>query len=113
MFICVFVSVCFVCQSFHQVKKGVKLGVQQAEHIQNIQQAFVQSPTCPCGEEDQKVDHVLQRCKRHNQEVAKLPTKTSPHRKLYENTDDLKKTTTSYFANTLVILVVRTPASYP
>ena len=48
---------------------------------------LVQSPTCPCGEEDQTVDHILQRCKRLDQEpVVKWLKETFLYRKIYGDT---------------------------
>ena len=55
---------------------------------------LVPSPTCPCGEEDQTAEHILQRCKRHNQErKATWPSDTSVHQKLQGNIEDLRRTT--------------------
>ena len=45
---------------------------------------IVPSPTCPCGEEDQTTEHVLQRCNRHESErIAQWPSTTPLHQKLY------------------------------
>ncbi|XP_053384430.1 uncharacterized protein LOC128546121 [Mercenaria mercenaria] len=52
------------------------------------------SQTCPCGEEDQTAEHILQRCKKHNQErAATWPIDTSIHQKLYGGIEDLRQTT--------------------
>ena len=55
---------------------------------------IVPSPTCPCGEEDQTTEHVLQRCNRHQPErIAQWPSATPLHQKVYGGLEDLKKTT--------------------
>ena len=55
---------------------------------------IVPSPTCPCGEEDQTTEHVLQRCNIHQPErIAQWPSATPLHQKLYGGLEDLKKTT--------------------
>ena len=65
---------------------------------------LVQSPKCPCGVEDQTVEHVLQRCKRHDQERAAMwPQDTTLERKLYGDVDDLRRTT-AFIADTGVIV---------
>ncbi|XP_052257940.1 uncharacterized protein LOC127862720 [Dreissena polymorpha] len=62
------------------------------------------SPTCPCGTEDQTAEHILQRCKRHDQERAtKWPQDTTLHQKLYGDVDDLRRTT-SFIEETGVIV---------
>ena len=39
---------------------------------------IVPSPTCPCGEEDQTTEHVLQRCNKHQPErIAQWPSATA------------------------------------
>ena len=51
----------------------------------------VPSTTCPCGEEDQTTEHVLQRCNRHEPErIAQWPSATPLHQKLYGGLGDLK-----------------------
>ena len=51
-------------------------------------------PTCPCGEEDQITEHVLQRCNIHQPErIAQWPSETPLHQKSYGGLEDLKKTT--------------------
>ena len=37
---------------------------QQAQRTHGQEDKIVPSPTCPCGEEDQITEHVLQRCNR-------------------------------------------------
>ena len=65
---------------------------------------IVPSPTCPCGEEDQKTEHVLQRCNRHQPErIAQWPSVTPLHQKLYGGLEDLKKTTNFITAAGLVV----------
>ena len=55
---------------------------------------IVPSPTCPCGEEDQTTEHVLERCNRHQPErIAQWPSASPLHQKLYGGLEDLKKTT--------------------
>jgi len=45
---------------------------------------IVPSPTCPCSEEDQTTEHVLQRCNRYQQErIAQWPSASLLHQKLY------------------------------
>jgi len=54
---------------------------------------LVQSPKCPCGE-DQTAEHVLLRCKRHDQERAVTwPQETTLQQKLYGDVKDLRQTT--------------------
>jgi len=54
---------------------------------------LVPSPTCPCGEEDQTAEHVLQRCIRHDQERDALwPSETPLHQKLHGDVEDLRRT---------------------
>ena len=65
---------------------------------------IVPSPTCPCGEEDQTTEHVLQRCNRHQPEqIAQWPSATPLHQKLYGGLEDLKKTTNFITAAGLVV----------
>ena len=65
---------------------------------------IVPSPTCPCGEEDQTTEHVLQICNRHQPErIAQWPSATPLHQKLYEGLEDLKKTTNFITAAGLVV----------
>jgi hypothetical protein len=55
---------------------------------------LVQSPMCPCGEEDQTTEHVLQRCKWHYKErAATWPQETILQKMLYGDVDDLRRTT--------------------
>ena len=55
---------------------------------------IVPSPTCPCGEEDQTTEYVLQICNRHQPErIAQWPSATPLRQKLYGGLEDLKKTT--------------------
>ena len=62
---------------------------------------IVPSPTCPCGEEDQITEHVLQICNRHQPErIAQWPSAIPLHQKLY---GDLKKTTNFITAAGLVV----------
>ena len=65
---------------------------------------IVPSPTFPCGEEDQTTEHVLQRCNRHEPErIARWPSATPLHQKLYGGLEDLKKTTNFITAAGLVV----------
>ena len=65
---------------------------------------IVPSPTCPCGEEDQTTEHVLQRCNRHQPErIAQWPSATPLHQKLYGGLEDLNKTTNFITAAGLVV----------
>ena len=65
---------------------------------------LVQSPICACGEEDQTAEHVLQRCRRHDQERAAMwPQGTTLHQKLYGDLDDQRRTTT-FISDTGVIV---------
>ena len=49
-------------------------------------------PTCPCGEEDQTNEHVLQRCNRHQPErIAQWLSATPLNQNLYGGLEDLKK----------------------
>lgn len=65
---------------------------------------LVQSPKCPCGEEDQTAEHVLQRCKRHDQErTATWPQETTLQQKLYGDVEDLRRTT-SFIVDTGVVV---------
>ena len=65
---------------------------------------IVPSPTCPCGEEDQTTEHVLQRCNRHQPErIAQWPSETPLHQKLYGGLEDLKKTSNFITAAGLVV----------
>ena len=57
---------------------------------------IVPSPTCPCGEEDQTTEHVLQRCNRHQPDrIAQWPSANPLHQKLDGGLEDLNKTTNS------------------
>jgi len=72
---------------------------------------LVQSPKCPCGEEDQTTEHVLQRCKRHDQErAATWPQETTLQQKLYVDVEDLRRTT-SFIVDTGVVVLLRTRVS--
>jgi ribonuclease HI len=54
---------------------------------------LVQSPLCPCGEEEQTTEHVLQRCMRYNQQRTETwPSAVPLNRKLHGDVEDLKKT---------------------
>ena len=65
---------------------------------------IVPSPTCPCGEEDQTTEHILQRCNRHQPErIAQWLSGTPLHQKLYGGLEDLKKTTNFITAAILVV----------
>ena len=65
---------------------------------------IVPSPTCPCGEEDQTTEHVLQICNRHQPErFAQWLSATPLHQKLYGGLEDLKKTTNFITAAGLVV----------
>ena len=65
---------------------------------------IVPSPTCPCGEEDQTTEHVLQICNRHQPErIAQWPSANPLHQKLYGGLEDLKKTTNFITAAGLVV----------
>ena len=65
---------------------------------------FVPSPTCPCGEENQTTEHVIQICNIHQPErIAQWPSATSLHQKLYGGLVDLKKTTNVITAAGLVL----------
>lgn len=65
---------------------------------------LVPSPICPCGEEDQTTEHILQRCKRHDQERgATWPRGATLQQKLYGDVEDLRRTTT-FIADTGVIV---------
>ena len=62
---------------------------QQAQRTLHRKLKIVPSPTCPCGEEDQTTEHVLQRCNRHQPErIAQWPLATPLHRKLYRLLDN-------------------------
>jgi hypothetical protein len=70
----------------------------------NKKYRLVQLPICPCGEEDQTAEHVLQRCKRHDQErAATWPPETTLQQKLYGNVEDLRRTT-SFIVDTGVVV---------
>jgi hypothetical protein len=70
----------------------------------NKKYRLVQSPMCPCGEEDQTAEHVLQRCKRHDPERAPTcPQKTTLQQKLYGDVEDLRQTT-SFIVDTGVVV---------
>ena len=65
---------------------------------------IVPTPTCPCGEEDQTTEHVLQRCNRHQPErIAQWSSAIPLHQKLYGGMEDLKKTTNYITAAGLVV----------
>ena len=65
---------------------------------------IVPFPTCPCGEEDQTTEHVLQICNRHQPErIAQRPPATPLHQKLYGGLENLKKTTNFITAAGLVV----------
>jgi len=65
---------------------------------------LVPSPICPCGEEDQTAEHILQRCKRYDQErEATWPQDATIQQKLYGDVDDLRRTTT-FIADTGVVV---------
>ena len=65
---------------------------------------IVPSPTCPCGEEDQTTENVLQICDRHQPErMAQWPPATPLHQKLYGGLEDLNKTTNFITAAGLVV----------
>ena len=65
---------------------------------------IVPSPTCPCGEENQTTEHVLQICNRHQPErIALWPSATPLHQKIYGGLEDLKKTTNFITAAGLVV----------
>ena len=64
----------------------------------------VPSSTCSCCEEDQTTEQVLQRCNRHQPGwIAKWPSATPLHQKLYGGLRDLKKTTNFITAARLVV----------
>ena len=71
------------------------------------------SPTCPCGQEDQITEHVLQRCPLHKATRKDVwPVSTSLTTKLYGCKQELEKTTTFISrADRLVGLVVKASAS--
>jgi len=72
---------------------------------------LVHSPKCPCEEEDQTTEHVLQRCKRHDQErAATWPQETTLQQKLYGDVEDLRRTT-YFIVDTSVVVLLRTPVS--
>ena len=53
------------------------------------------TPTCPCGQEDQTADHILQRCPLLQEERQEVwPTATPVRTKLYGRRQDLERTTT-------------------
>ena len=58
----------------------------------------VLSPTCPCGQEDQTTEHVLQRCP-----FTKLPVSTPLTTKLYGCKQELEKTTPFISREALVV----------
>lgn len=65
---------------------------------------LVPSPNCPCGEEEQTAEHILQRCKRYDQErEAKWPQGATILQKLYGDVDNLRQTTL-FIADTGVIV---------
>ena len=52
------------------------------------------SPTCPCGQEDQTADHILQRCPLLQEERQEMwPTATPLNTKLYGSRQELERTT--------------------
>ena len=52
------------------------------------------SPTCPCGQEEQTTEHVLQRCPLHKAAREDVwPVSTSLSTKLYDCKQELEKTT--------------------
>ena len=55
---------------------------------------LVPSPTCPCGQEDQTAEHVLQRCPLHSNIRREVwPSETPIETKLHGSFQDLEKTT--------------------
>ena len=49
---------------------------------------------CPCGEEDQTKEHILQNCERHDQnKYTDWPTEKTLNQKLYGDEENLRQTT--------------------
>jgi hypothetical protein len=71
----------------------------------NKKYRLVQSPVCPCaGEKDQTAEHVLQRCKRHDQERAATWTQeTTLQQRLYGYVEELRRST-SFIVDTGVVV---------
>ena len=61
------------------------------------------SPTCPCGQEDQTSEHVLQRCPLHKVLRDVCPVSTPLTTKLYGCKQELEKTT-SFISRAAVIV---------
>ena len=62
------------------------------------------SPTCPCGQEDQTTEHVIQRCPLYKATREDVwPVSTSPTTKLYGCKQELEKTT-SFFSRAALIV---------
>jgi len=65
---------------------------------------LVPSPLCPCGEEEQNTEHILQRCKRHDQErKATWPSEIPLSRKLFGDRGDLMRTTQFISATGVIV----------
>ena len=62
------------------------------------------SPTCPCGQEDQTTEHVLQRCPLHKATREDVwPVSTSLTTKLYGCKQELEKTTSFISLAALIV----------
>ena len=62
------------------------------------------SPTCPCGQEEQTTEHVLQRCPLHKATREDVwPVSTSLTTKLYGRKQELEKTTSFISRATLIV----------
>ena len=70
----------------------------------HTQLKLVPSPVCPCNEEEQTTEHVLQKCKRYHQERKTMWTSETPlHQKLYGEIQDLRRTTQFISATGLTV----------
>ena len=64
-------------------------------------------PTCPCGQEDQTTEHVLQRCPLHKATREDMwPVNTSLMTRLYGCKQELEKTTSFISRAALIVWTV-------
>ena len=62
------------------------------------------SPTCPCGQEDQTTEHVLQTCPLHKAtREDEWPVSTFPTTKLFGSKQELEKTTSFISRAALIV----------
>ena len=61
------------------------------------------SPTCPCGQEDQTTEHVLQRCPLHKAARDVWPVRISLTTKLYGCKQELEKATSFISRAALIV----------